>query len=225
MMSLESDVGYAFQSPALLELALTHRSVSSDNSSRANNERLEFLGDAVLQLVVTDYLYANYPDLAEGKLAKVRAAVVSRPALADVARSMSLGHHVELTVAEERTGGRDKDSILADTIEALIGAVYLDGGLDAASGVVLRLWGTRVDERARQPGLKDYKTRLQEVLAKDGRLPVYVTEGSGPDHARIFVARVSVDGVHLGEGSGRSKREAEQGAAEKAIEALRSGSS
>lgn len=225
MMSLESDVGYAFQSPALLELALTHRSVSSDNSSRANNERLEFLGDAVLQLVVTDYLYANYPDLAEGKLAKVRAAVVSRPALADVARSMSLGHHVELTVAEERTGGRDKDSILADTIEALIGAVYLDGGLDAASRVVLRLWGTRVDERARQPGLKDYKTRLQEVLAKDGRLPVYVTEGSGPDHARIFVARVSVDGVHLGEGSGRSKREAEQGAAEKAIEALRSGSS
>lgn len=224
-MSLESDVGYAFQSPALLELALTHRSVSSDNSSRANNERLEFLGDAVLQLVVTDYLYANYPDLAEGKLAKVRAAVVSRPALADVARSMSLGHHVELTVAEERTGGRDKDSILADTIEALIGAVYLDGGLDAASRVVLRLWGTRVDERARQPGLKDYKTRLQEVLAKDGRLPVYVTEGSGPDHARIFVARVSVDGVHLGEGSGRSKREAEQGAAEKAIEALRSGSS
>jgi ribonuclease-3 len=183
---------------------------------------LEFLGDAVLQLVVTDYLYANYPDLAEGKLAKVRAAVVSRPALADVARSMSLGHHVELTVAEERTGGRDKDSILADTVEALIGAVYLDGGLDAAGRVVLRLWGNRVDERARQPGLKDYKTRLQEVLAKDGRLPVYVTDGSGPDHARTFVARVSVDGAYLGEGSGRSKREAEQGAAEKAIEALRS---
>jgi ribonuclease-3 len=221
-MSLEGEIGYAFQSPAFLELALTHRSVSSDNANRANNERLEFLGDAVLQLVVTDYLYANYPDLAEGKLAKVRAAVVSRPALADVARSMSLGHHVELTVAEERTGGRDKDSILADTVEALIGAVYLDGGLDAAGRVVLRLWGNRVDERARQPGLKDYKTRLQEVLAKDGRLPVYVTDGSGPDHARTFVARVSVDGAYLGEGSGRSKREAEQGAAEKAIEALRS---
>jgi ribonuclease-3 len=221
-MSLEGEIGHAFQSPALLELALTHRSVSSDNSNRANNERLEFLGDAVLQLVVTDYLYASYPDLAEGKLAKVRAAVVSRPALADVARSMSLGHHVELTLAEERTGGRDKDSILADTVEALIGAVYLDGGLDAAGRVVLRLWGNRVDERARQPGLKDYKTRLQEVLAKDGRLPVYITDGSGPDHARIFVARVSVDGAHLGEGSGRSKREAEQGAAEKAIEALRS---
>jgi ribonuclease-3 len=223
-MSLEAQIGYVFQSPALLALALTHRSVSSDNSARTNNERLEFLGDAVLQLVITDYLYANFPNLAEGKLAKVRSAVVSGPALADVARSMGLGEHVELTPAEERTGGREKDSILADTAEAVIGAVYLDGGLDAASQVVLRLWGNRVDDRARQPGLKDYKTRLQEVLAKDGRLPEYVTDGSGPDHARLFVATVYVDGTRLGEGSGRSKREAEQGAAEKAIETLRSGS-
>lgn len=223
-MSLEAQIGYVFQSPALLALALTHRSVSSDNSARTNNERLEFLGDAVLQLVITDYLYANFPNLAEGKLAKVRSAVVSGPALADVARSMGLGEHVELTPAEERTGGREKDSILADTAEAVIGAVYLDGGLDAASQVVLRLWGNRVDDRARQPGLKDYKTRLQEVLAKDGRLPEYVTDGSGPDHARLFVATVYVDGTRLGEGSGRSKRDAEQGAAEKAIETLRSGS-
>ena len=223
-MSLEAQIGYVFQSPALLALALTHRSVSSDNSARTNNERLEFLGDAVLQLVITDYLYANFPNLAEGKLAKVRSAVVSGPALADVARSMGLGEHVELTPAEERTGGREKDSILADTAEAVIGAVYLDGGLDAASQVVLRLWGNRVDDRARQPGLKDYKTRLQEVLAKDGRLPEYVTDSSGPDHARLFVATVYVDGTRLGEGSGRSKREAEQGAAEKAIETLRSGS-
>jgi len=223
-MSLEAQIGYVFQSPALLALALTHRSVSSDNSARTNNERLEFLGDAVLQLVITDYLYANFPNLAEGKLAKVRSAVVSGPALADVARSMGLGEHVELTPAEERTGGREKDSILADTAEAVIGAVYLDGGLDAASQVVKRLWGNRVDDRARQPGLKDYKTRLQEVLAKDGRLPEYVTDGSGPDHARLFVATVYVDGTRLGEGSGRSKRDAEQGAAEKAIETLRSGS-
>jgi ribonuclease-3 len=224
-MSLESQIGYSFESPALLTLALTHRSVSSDNSSRANNERLEFLGDAVLQLVITDYLYASFPNLAEGKLAKVRAAVVSRPALADVARSVGLGIHVELTPAEERSGGREKDSILADTVEAIIGAVYLDGGLAPASQVVLRLWGNRVDDRARQPGFKDYKTRLQEVLAKDGRLPEYVTDGSGPDHARVFVAKVSVDGAQIGEGSGRSKREAEQGAAEKAIDTLKSGAS
>jgi len=223
-MSLEERLGYEFKGPALLALALTHRSISSDDSKRANNERLEFLGDAVLQLVVTDYLYANFPDLAEGQLAKVRAAVVSGPALTDVARSMGLGPFVELTVAEERTGGREKDSILADTVEAVIGAVYIDGGLDAARQVVSHLWGDRVDDRARRPGLKDYKTRLQEVLAKDGRLPEYVTDGSGPDHARVFIARVLVDGNQLGEGSGRSKKEAEQGAAQKAIDALRSSS-
>jgi ribonuclease-3 len=223
-MSLEQQLGYEFESPELLSLALTHRSISSDDARRANNERLEFLGDAVLQLVITDYLYASFPNLAEGQLAKVRAAVVSGPALTDVARSMGLGRFVELTMAEERTGGREKDSILADTVEAVIGAVYIDGGLDAASQVVSRLWGERIDDRARRPGIKDYKTRLQEVLAKDGRLPEYSTDGSGPDHARVFVARVSVDGVQLGEGSGRSKKEAEQGAAQRAIEALRTSS-
>jgi ribonuclease-3 len=223
-MSLEQQLGYEFKTPELLSLALTHRSISSDDGRRANNERLEFLGDAVLQLVITDYLYASFPNLAEGQLAKVRAAVVSGPALTDVARSMGLGRFVELTTAEERTGGREKDSILADTVEAVIGAVYIDGGLDAASQVVSRLWGERIDDRARRPGIKDYKTRLQEVLAKDGRLPEYSTDGSGPDHARVFVARVSVDGVQLGEGSGRSKKEAEQGAAQRAIEALRTSS-
>lgn len=223
-MSLEQQLGYEFETPELLSLALTHRSISSDDARRANNERLEFLGDAVLQLVITDYLYASFPNLAEGQLAKVRAAVVSGPALTDVARSMGLGQFVELTTAEERTGGREKDSILADTVEAVIGAVYIDGGLEAASQVVSRLWGERIDDRARRPGIKDYKTRLQEVLAKDGRLPEYSTDGSGPDHARVFVARVSVDGVQLGEGSGRSKKEAEQGAAQRAIEALRTGS-
>ncbi|MDP9143157.1 MAG: ribonuclease III [Actinomycetota bacterium] len=223
-MTLEQQIGYTFRNPALLALALTHRSVSSEDSTRANNERLEFLGDAVLQLVVTDYLYSSLPDLAEGKLAKVRAAVVSRPALADVARGMGLGQHVELTPSEERTGGREKDSIIADSMEALIGAVYLDGGLEEASRVVLSLWGDRVDERAKRPGLKDYKTRLQEVLASDGRLPEYLTEGSGPDHERVFIATVSVDGTQLGRGTGRSKKDAEQGAAEQAIDTLSSGS-
>jgi ribonuclease-3 len=221
-MTLEEELGYSFERRGLLGQALTHRSVSSEDPGQPDNERLEFLGDAVLQLVVTDYLFANYPHLAEGKLAKIRAAVVSRPALADVARSIGLGDHIEMTPAEERTGGREKDSIIADAVEALIGAVYLDGGLDAAGQLVLRLWGGRVDERARRPGLRDYKTRLQEVLAKDGRKPEYATEGSGPDHARVFISTVSVEGVQVGEGSGRSKKEAEQGAAEMAIETLRS---
>jgi ribonuclease-3 len=209
----------------LLALALIHRSVSSEENSNLDNERLEFLGDAVLQLAVTDYLYAQFPKLAEGKLAKVRAGVVSRPTLADVARSIDLGAHIKLTAAEDRTGGRDKDSIMADALEAVIGAVYLDAGLEAATGLVLRLWGDRIDDRAKRPGLKDYKTRLQEVVAKDGRRPEYLTEGSGPDHEPSFVARVEVEGVLLGMGSGRSKKEAEQAAAQQALETLKASSS
>jgi ribonuclease-3 len=205
-------------------MALTHRSVSSEDGSRPDNERLEFLGDAVLQLAVTGYLYEAFPALPEGNLAKVRAGLVSRPVLADVARSIGLAGHIELTPAEDRTGGREKDSIMADALEAVIGAVYLDSGLEAATGMVLRLWGGRIGERAKRPGLKDYKTRLQEVLAKDGRRPEYTTDGSGPDHERVFVAEVEVDGVLLGTGSGRSKKEAEQGAAEQALERLIAGS-
>jgi ribonuclease III len=224
-MTLERSLGYNFDDPELLALALIHRSVSSEENSNLDNERLEFLGDAVLQLAVTDYLYAQFPKLAEGKLAKVRAGVVSRPTLADVARSIDLGAHIKLTAAEDRTGGRDKDSIMADALEAVIGAVYLDAGLEAATGLVLRLWGDRIDDRAKRPGLKDYKTRLQEVVAKDGRRPEYLTEGSGPDHVPSFVARVEVEGVLLGMGSGRSKKEAEQAAAQQALETLRASSS
>ena len=164
-MTLEEQFGYTFSDPQLLKLALTHRSISSEDGSRHDNERLEFLGDAVLQLSITGYLYDTYPDLPEGNLAKIRAGLVSRPVLADVARSIGLSDHIELTLAEERTGGRDKDSIMADALEAVIGAVYLDSGLESATNLVLRLWGGRVEERARRPGLKDYKTRLQEVLA------------------------------------------------------------
>jgi ribonuclease III len=219
-MTLEQLFGYTFADPGLLELSLTHRSVSSEDGSRHDNERLEFLGDAVLQLAITGYLYNTYTDLPEGNLAKIRAGLVSRPVLADVARSIGLSDHIQLTLAEERTGGRDKDSIMADALEAVIGAVYLDSDLENATALVLRLWGGRIAERAERPGLKDYKTRLQEVLARDGKRPEYVTDGSGPDHQRSFVARVEVDGVSLGSGSGRSKKEAEQGAAEQALERL-----
>jgi ribonuclease-3 len=223
-MAIEELLGYSFTDQDLLALALTHRSVSSEDGSRRDNERMEFLGDAVLQLAVTGYLYDKFPDLPEGNLAKVRAGVVSRPMLADVARSIRLSDHIKLTMAEERTGGREKDSIMADALEAVIGAVYLDAGLETATQLVLRLWGARIDERAQRPGLRDYKTRLQEVLAKDGRRPEYRTDGSGPDHDRTFVARVEVDGTVLGEGMGRSKKEAEQGAAERALGRLIEGS-
>ena len=147
-MSLEASLRYSFQQPGLLRLALTHRSVSSEDPARNDNERLEFLGDAVLQLVVTDLLYDSYPQLAEGQMAKVRAAVVSRGTLAEVARHLELGKHVELAPSEEATGGRTKDSILADAVEAIIGAVYLDGGLEPARELVLGLWRHRVADRA-----------------------------------------------------------------------------
>ena len=223
-MSLEDRIGYHFKEPNLLRLALTHRSVSSEDRSRNDNERLEFLGDAVLQLVVTDFLYGSYPNLAEGQMAKVRASVVSRPTLAEIAKFIDLGTFIELAPAEDRTGGRGKDSILADALEAVLGAVFLDSSLDDARNVILGLWTDKVAERAMRPGVKDYKTRLQERLARDGRRPTYEVEGKGPDHDRQFSSIVLVDGEKFGLGAGRSKKEAEQASAKQALVVLKSGS-
>jgi ribonuclease-3 len=222
-MTLEDKLRYSFANPEMLRLALTHRSVSSEDPSRNDNERLEFLGDAVLQLVITDLLYESYPHLAEGQMAKVRAAVVSGPALAEVARSLDLGMHIELAPGEERTGGREKDSILADGVEAILGAVYLDAGIDAVGEIILSLWSDQVADRAKSPGIKDFKTRLQEHLARDDRRPAYEVEGSGPDHSRHFKATVYVEGTRLGSGEGRSKKAAEQSAAEEALAFLSEG--
>jgi len=222
-MTLEDKLRYSFQNSEMLRLALTHRSVSSEDPSRNDNERLEFLGDAVLQLVITDLLYESYPHLAEGQMAKVRAAVVSGPALAEVARSLDLGMHIELAPGEERTGGREKDSILADGVEAILGAVYLDAGIDAVGEIILSLWADQVADRAKSPGIKDFKTRLQEHLARDDRRPAYEVEGSGPDHSRHFKATVYVEGTRLGSGEGRSKKAAEQSAAEEALAFLSEG--
>lgn len=220
MRALSEVLGLSFQNPTLLDLALTHRSVSAENLDRSDNERMEFLGDAVLQMAVTSRLYADYPDLPEGQMAKVRAAVVSGSSLAEAARAMDLGSYVELSASEERSGGRTKDSILADALEAVIGAVYLDSGYPAAEKLVLRLLGPRIEEKALNPGLKDYKTRLQEVLAAAGKRPSYAVTGSGPDHQRTFSAMISVDGEVLGVGEGNSKKAAEQVAAERALKHL-----
>ena len=222
-MTFESQLGYTFKDSALLRLALTHRSVSAEDAARNDNERLEFLGDAVLQLVITDLLYASYPHLAEGQMAKVRASVVSRPTLAEIARAIDIGAELDLAPGEDRTGGRGKDSILADAVEAVLGAVYLDGGLEKARKMILGLWGERVVDKAKRPGIKDYKTRLQEHLARDGLLPDYEVEGTGPDHDRQFSAVVLVDGKRLGAGEGRSKKEAEQASASEALATLTTG--
>jgi ribonuclease III len=220
MRSLADVLGLSFRDPALLDLALTHRSVSAENPDRFDNERMEFLGDAVLQLAVTDRLYADYPGLPEGQMAKVRAAVVSGSSLAEAARAMNLGSYVELSASEERSGGRSKDSILADALEAVIGAVYLDSGYPAAEKLVLSVLGPRIEEKALNPGLKDYKTRLQEVLAAAGKRPDYSVTGTGPDHQRTFSATISVDGEILGVGEGNSKKAAEQVAAQRALKHL-----
>jgi ribonuclease-3 len=208
--------------PDILTRALTHRSYAYENGGLPTNERLEFLGDSVLGLVVTDTLYRTHPDLSEGQLAKLRAAVVNMRALADVARELGIGRYVRLGRGEEATGGRDKSSILADTLEALIGAVYLDRGLDEASALVHRLFDPLI---ARASGLGaglDWKTSLQELTAAEMLgVPEYLVEESGPDHQKTFRATVRVAGQTYGSGEGRSKKEAEQQAAESAWKAIR----
>ena len=176
-----------------LEHALTHRSYSYENGGLPTNERLEFLGDAVLGLVITDTLFRTHPDLSEGRLAKLRAAVVNARALAEVARTLGLGEYVLLGRGEEVTGGRDKSSILSDTAEAVIGVVYLHGGFTAATDVVHRLFDPLLEAAARLGAGLDWKTSLQELAADRGRgLPEYLIGESGPDHAKTFVARVRV---------------------------------
>jgi ribonuclease-3 len=207
---------------SLLERALTHRSYAYENGNLPTNERLEFLGDAVLSLVVTDALYHRHPDLAEGRLAKLRAAVVNMRALAHVARALGVGEHVLLGKGEESSGGRDKSSILADTLEALIGAVYVEHGVDVASAFVRRLVDPLLTSSAALGAGLDWKTSLQELTAELSLgVPEYQVREEGPDHAKTFHAAVVVQAVVRGQGSGRSKKEAEQGAASSAFAALK----
>lgn len=207
----------------LLELALIHRSYAYEHGGLPTNERLEFLGDSVLGLVVTEALFRRHPDLSEGQLAKLRAAVVNMRALADVGRSLGLGEFVRLGRGEETTGGRDKSSILADTVEALIGAVYLHGGFQAAIDLVHRLVDDLIDESATLGAGLDWKTSLQELTSEFGLgVPEYEVTEEGPDHAKTFTASVVLSGTVYGTGHGKSKKEAEAGAAETAWRALRS---
>ena len=208
-------------SAAALERALVHRSFAYEHGGLPTNERLEFLGDSVLGLVVTDTLYRGHPHLPEGQLAKLRAAVVQMGALAEVARELSLGAYVRLGRGEQVTGGRNKPSILADTLEAVIGAVYIDCGLDEARALVHRLFDPVIARSARLGAGLDWKTSLQELTAvKMLGVPDYQVEESGPDHQKSFRATVRVGGRMLGSGQGRTKKAAEQQAAEAAWRAI-----
>lgn len=217
---VEAVFGHRFSSHEVLELALTHRSYAAEHDLDVSYERLEFLGDAVLQLAVTRHLYDTYGGLAEGELAKIRAAVVNRRTLAGIARKVGIGDMIRLGQGEEMSGGRDKDSILADVVEALLGAIYLDGGYEPAADFILEHWVPLIEERAAAPGRRDYKTRLQEMMAQRGSMPRYELTESGPDHAKSFRARLWVDDELLGEGEGSSKKRAEQDAARNATKSI-----
>jgi ribonuclease-3 len=214
MEALARRLGWPVHDPEWLVRSLAHRSWVAETPGSESNERLEFLGDAVLGLVVTDYLFRTYPTLPEGELAKVRASVVNSATLAEVAATLDVGDALLLGKGEGQSGGREKPSILADAMEALIGAVYLDQGWAAATDLVMRLLGDLIEQAAVGPGGQDYKTRLQELCARRfDELPHYHVADDGPDHAKRFDASVRVGGTVWGTGQGRSKKQAEQAAA------------
>lgn len=219
-------IGYTFHDPGLLDEALTHTSYVNELKDQASkdNERLEFLGDAVLALIISEHVASACPDLTEGALSKLRSHLVSEATLATAARRLDLGRLLRLGRGEERTGGREKESILANALEAVLAAVYMDGGLEAARTFSLKALAQELRETAsREAGrvlAGDYKTRLQEWCQRQyDSVPQYVTEReTGPDHQKTFEVEVVVQGRALGRGTGRSKKEAEQAAAQEALE-------
>ncbi len=225
--ALELRLGYRFRDRGLLEHALTHRSKAHEDPSGGvlDNESLEFLGDAVLGLVIADALCRTFPESSEGQKSKIKAMIVSTTSLAEVAERLDLGDYMILGRGEEKTGGRRKQALLADTCEALIAAIYLDGGLEPARQFILREMGDAV-EAAGQPGYsgRDHKSRLQEALQARGRpLPYYRVAGeAGPEHRKLFHVEVLVGGEAIAQGVGRTKKEAEQDAAKAALAGLAS---
>ncbi len=219
--SLEKKIGYHFQNSSLLSQALTHSSYANEKrlGKLGCNERLEFLGDAVLEMVSSEYLYLRFPSIPEGELTKRRASMVCEPSLAFCARDFELPQYLLLGKGEEITGGRERDSIVSDACEALIGAIYLDGGFEPAASFVR----THIMDRMEKGGLfKDSKTKLQEIIQeKEGQTVEYRLAGqSGPDHDKVFTVDVFLNGERLGEGKGHSKKAAEQAAAAEAIRIL-----
>ncbi len=222
MKELESVIGYSFGNAGLLETALTHSSYAHEHPGLADNERLEFLGDAVLELSSSHWLFGHFPGEPEGVLSRKRSAIVCEASLAACARRIGLGKYLMLGRGEDKSGGRDRDSLLSDAFEAVIGAVYLDGGFEAARDFV---YSCVMDAVPDGPAAIDAKTILQEYLQRDGEISIVYrqTETSGPDHDRQFTVVVEADGKLLGEGKGRSKKQAEQAAALMALKELRTG--
>ncbi|RKY83449.1 ribonuclease III [candidate division KSB1 bacterium] len=221
---LQQKLGYQFKSLDLLLEALTHRSCLSDpkHDSAITNERLEFLGDSVVGLVVSNYLFATFPEKNEGELTEIKSLIVSRKILAKVARSLEIGKYIRLGMGEEKSGGRERNSIISNAVEALIGAVYVDGGYQQAGRVINKLLLSHVNEFVKSELAKNYKSKLLEYSQSQGwGTPEYeICTETGPDHAKVFEAIVRVQGQKIGLGSGRSKKQAEQNAAREALETL-----
>ena len=221
MEELEKKLGYTFRDPSLLQGALYHSSYANEHrgAESVSNERLEFLGDAVLGFVAAEHLYRKHPDLPEGDLTRIRAALVCEDSLYEVAQSLELGSHLLLGRGEEQGGGRQRPSILADATESVFAAVYLDGGMDAACDLIHRVLLDKEREEQVEERRRDYKTELQELVQRksDQILRYELTGSSGPDHAKEFSFRVTLNGAEIGQGTGRSKKEAEQAAARSAL--------
>lgn len=225
MKSLEQKIGYSFQNKELLKQALTHTSYTNEHKQSnkktpaRDNERLEFLGDSVLSLIVTSFLYENQNAMSEGKLSRLRATIVCEKSLRSAADLVSLGDYILLSRGEERTGGRNRDSIIADAMEAVIGAIYLDSGLEAARGFVMRHMETIIQLAMEGKLFSDYKTQFQEWAQKNGEACISydVVSESGPDHRKSFVVALSLNGARVALGTGNSKKEAEQNAAKGAL--------
>ncbi len=221
----ERKIAYSFSDKSLLMLALTHSSYANEikKGSHENNERLEFLGDAVLDMVVSEYMYRTFPKMPEGELTKLRAAVVCESSLASLSRKLGLGRCLLLGKGEESTGGRNRDSILADAFEAVIGAVCIDGGIEAASAYVMHFMQEQISQTKTNFRSMDCKTHLQEVIQKTSKIPLHyaIVNEYGPDHNKVFESEVTHDGHVLGRGQGKSKKEAEQNAANDALEKMK----
>ena len=218
-------LGYRFQNEEILKIALNHSSYSNENKSKRiqNNERLEFLGDSVLSLIVSNHIFRKYSELPEGEMTKIRASVVCESTLKELAMDLDIGSFIKLGKGEELTGGRNRPSILSDAYEAVVGAIYIDGGYKQAESFVLKQMIELIENSAQGFGIADFKTKLQEILQKKGdtKISYEVVEELGPDHSKEYTVLVRCDGEKFGIGMGKSKKEAEQNAARNALKMVK----
>ncbi len=221
-MEFEKTIGVEFSDKKLIETALTHSSFANQHKNMEYNEKLEFLGDAVLQLCVTEMLFAEFVEKTEGELTKLRALIVCESSLHEVARALDLGRHMRMSKGEEQTGGRTRPSLLSDAVEAVIAAIYLDKGMEEARGFVAMNFRGLIEMAGRNEIVFDYKTRLQEILQENGDVDIRydMVKFEGPPHRRKFFSKVVIDDITMGRGEGFSKKESEQTAAKDALEKL-----